>query len=125
MRRIAFALLVAALPTTALQAQTMPVSTFLAKADALKSKGPLAVFSGDLKLLKAEVNNSAQAYGNDVKAARKAGKLTHSCPPAGTKLSMNSDELLGYFNSIPPAQRNMSVKTAFYGLMKKKFPCPA
>ncbi|HLL58947.1 MAG TPA: hypothetical protein VK391_03545 [Allosphingosinicella sp.] len=103
----------------------MPVSTFLAKANALKSKGALAVFSGDLKLLKAEVNNSAKAYGNDVKAARKAGKLTHSCPPAGTKLSMNSDELLGYFNSIPPAQRNMSVKTAFYGLMKKKFPCPA
>jgi len=125
MRRIAFALLVAALPATALQAQTMPVSTFLAKANALKSKGALAVFSGDLKLLKAEVNNSAKAYGNDVKAARKAGKLTHSCPPAGTKLSMNSDELLGYFNSIPPAQRNMSVKTAFYGLMKKKFPCPA
>ena len=46
MRRIAFALLVAALPATALQAQTMPVSTFLAKADALKSKGPLAVFPG-------------------------------------------------------------------------------
>jgi hypothetical protein len=38
---------------------------------------------------------------------------------------MNSDELLGYFNSIPPAQRNMSVKAAFYNMMAKKYPCPA
>jgi hypothetical protein len=125
MRKIPFVLLIAALPATALQAQAMPVSTFLTKASALKSKGPLALLSGDFKLLKAEVNNSAQAYAKDVQSARKAGKLTHSCPPAGTSLSMNSDELLGHFNAIPPAQRSMSVKAAFYDLMKKKFPCRA
>jgi hypothetical protein len=124
MRKIAFGLLIAAVPATALQAQAMPVSTFLAKADALKKKGPLALLSGDLKLLKAEINNSAKAYGTDVRAARKAGKLTHSCPPQGTTLSMNADELLGHFKAIPAADRNMSVKAAFYGLMKKKFPCP-
>ena len=37
-------------------AQQMPVSTFLSKADALESKGPMALFSGDLKLLKNEVS---------------------------------------------------------------------
>jgi hypothetical protein len=103
----------------------MPVSQFLAKADALKKKGPLALFSGDIKVLKAQIQNSAKAYGADVGAARKAGKLTHSCPPAGTSLSMNSDELLAYFNSIPPSQRSMSVKAAFYGMMQKRYPCPA
>jgi hypothetical protein len=117
--------LLAAAPLTAAQAQSMPVSTFLAKADALKKKGPLALLSGDIKVLKAEVQNSAQAYGKDVRAARAAGKLTHSCPPAGTKLSMNSNELLGHFDSIPPAQRGMTVKAAFYDMMKKKYPCPA
>jgi hypothetical protein len=75
-------------------------------------------------VLKAGITNSATAYTKDVGAARKAGKLTHSCPVAGTKLSLNSDELLGYFNSIPPAQRNMTVKTAFYNMMAKRYPCP-
>lgn len=125
MRKILFGLLLAALPVTAVQAQAMPVSTFLAKARALKTKGPLALLSSDLKLLKTEVNNSATAYASDVRAARAAGKLTHGCPRQGTALSLNADELLAHFESIPPAQRNMSVKTAFYGLMKKKFPCPA
>ena len=32
-------------------AEAMPISTFLAKADALKSKGTLALFSGDLRFL--------------------------------------------------------------------------
>ena len=125
MHKLGLALFLIAAPAAAAEAQSMPVSTFLAKADALKKKGPLALFSGDIKVLKAQVQNSAQAYAVDVRAARKAGKLTHSCPPAGTQLSMNSDELLGYFKSIPPAQRNMSVKTAFYNMMAKRFPCPA
>ena len=125
MKKIALALLITLAPVGAVQAQNMPVSQFLAKAEALKKKGPLALFSGDMKVLKGEINESAKAYGTDVRAARKAGKLTHSCPPQGTTLSMNSDELLGYFNSIPPAQRGMTVKAAFYNLMKKKFPCPA
>jgi hypothetical protein len=125
MNKVALVLLLTLAPLGAVQAQNMPVSKFLAKAESLKKKGPLALLSGDLKLLKSEVHNSANAYAADVRAARKAGKLTHSCPVQGTTLSMNSDELLGHFNSIPPAQRNMSVKTAFYGLMKKKYPCPA
>jgi hypothetical protein len=125
MHKLGLALFLIAAPVAAAEAQNMPVSKFLAKADALKKKGPLALLSGDLKVLKTEINNSATVYAKDVGAARKAGKLTHSCPAAGTKLSLNSDELLAYFNSIPPAQRNMSVKTAFYGLMAKRYPCPA
>jgi hypothetical protein len=125
MKKIALALLITFAPVSAVQAQNMPVSQFLAKADGLKKKGPLALFSGDIKVLKAEIQGSAKAYGADVRAARKAGKLTHSCPPEGTTLSMNSNELLAYFNSIPAAQRSMSVKTAFYGMMAKKYPCRA
>jgi hypothetical protein len=125
MYKVAFALSMMIAPISAVQAQNMPVSKFLAKADGLKKKGPLALFSGDIKVLKAEIQNSAKAYGADLRSARKAGKPTHSCPPEGTTLSMNSNELLGYFNSIPPAQRGMSVKTAFYNMMAKKYPCPA
>jgi hypothetical protein len=123
LRHIALALLLVAAPATALQAQAMPVSTFLAKADALKKKGPLALFSGDMKILKREINGSAKAYGAEIGAAKKAKNPQHSCPPKSIKLS--PDDILGHFNSIPPAQRNMSVKAAFYGMMKKRYPCPA
>jgi hypothetical protein len=123
MFKIAFGLLIAALPLTAVHAQAMPVSTFLAKADALKKKGPLALFSGDIKVLKREINGSAKAYGAEIGAAKKTNSPQHSCPPKSIKLSPG--DILGHFNSIPPAQRNMSVKTAFYGMMKKRYPCPS
>lgn len=44
MNKIALAILAAALPLTVVTA--MPVSTFLAKSEALMKKGPMAVFSG-------------------------------------------------------------------------------
>ena len=54
---------------TSASAQNMPVSTFLAKADALKAKGPLALFSSDIGVLKKEVEAAAVSYRGDRKAA--------------------------------------------------------
>ena len=123
MRHFAVALLMIALPVTALQAQTMPVSTFLAKANALKAKGPMALFSSDIGLLKKEIQNSAKALRAEQIAAQKAGRKPGVCMPP--KAVVNSNELLAHFNSIPAAQRNMSVQAGFAGLIRKKFPCPA
>ena len=125
MLKIAMGLLIAVLPVTIVQAQSMSVSTFLVKSEALKKKGPFALMSGDLKLLKAEVSNSARAYAADVRVQRKSGKFTHGCPPAGSQLTLNSKELLDYFGAIPPTQRRMSVKSAFYNMMKTRYPCPS
>ena len=123
MRQFAAALFMVALPVTALQAQTMPVSTFLAKANALKAKGAMALFSSDIGLLKKEIQNSAKALRAEQLAAQKAGRKPALCMPA--KAAVNSNELLAHFNSIPPAQRNMSVQAGFAGLIRKKYPCPA
>ena len=123
MRYFAMTLLVIALPATALQAHSMPVSTFLAKANALKAKGAMALFSSDIGLLKKEIQNSAKALRAEQLADQKAGRKSTLCLPA--KAAVNSNELLAHFNSIPAAQRNMSVKAGFAGLMRKKFPCPA
>ena len=46
--RVALAMMLFAV---AAPAAAMPVSTFLAKAEALKKKGPLAIFSNDVKVL--------------------------------------------------------------------------
>ncbi len=55
-------------------AAAMPVSTFLAKADKLKKKGPLAMFSGDIKLLMGQVKTDAAELRAENKAAEAAGK---------------------------------------------------
>jgi hypothetical protein len=114
-------LVVIALPAAALQAQSMPVSTFLTKADALKKKGPLALFSSDIGLLKKEIQNSAKTLRAEQIAAKKAGRKLPYCLPE--KASFNSTELLDHFRSIPAAQRNIPVQAGFAGLVRKKYPC--
>ncbi len=123
MRKIALALLIAAVPVAA-QAQNMTVSEFLSRAEALKKKGAMALFSSDIGRLKNEVMNSGKQLRAERLAAQKAGRKPAFCPPEQGKGSINSDELLAHFQSIPPAQRGMSVKAGFAGLMRKKYPCP-
>lgn len=74
----------------------MPVSEFLAKAEALKAKGAMALFSSDVKLLKKEMEPIILAYEADNAAARKAGKPL-SCPPEKPRLNLIED-----FRAIPP-----------------------
>ncbi|MDK2767722.1 hypothetical protein [Sphingomonas sp.] len=104
-------------------AQAMSVAEFLAKANALKAKGFLAIGSSDIKLLRTEVERASDAYRSDLASAKAAGRAPHSCPPPKGKAKIGSNELMAEFEAIPAAKRNMSVKTAFYAMMKKRFPC--
>jgi hypothetical protein len=125
MLKYCFVLLLAAAPLGALQAQSMPVSQFLGKAEALKKKGPLALFSSDLKLLKAEIQKSGASLRAERLAAKAAGRRQAFCPPEGPA-SLNSEEVLNHMRSIPAAQRpRMPVREAMRGLMARKYPCPA
>ena len=98
----------------------MPVSEFLAKADALKAKGMAAMFSTDIRLLKAEVNAAATSYRADVND----GKPPRSCPPPKGWAKLNADELMANFRLLPPAQQTTtSVRAAFANYMVSRFPC--
>jgi hypothetical protein len=120
------ALLLAAAPLGALQAQSMPVPQFLAKAEALKKKGPLALLSRDLGLLKKEVMQSAKLLRAERLAAKAAGRKPAYCPPEGSGSAFGSEELLAHFKSIPPAQAaRMRVKDGMRTLLAGRFPCPA
>jgi hypothetical protein len=123
MRKIVLGAALCLAPLTAAHAQTMTVATFLAKAEALKKKGAMAVFSSDIGKLKAEVEGSGKQLRAERLAAQKSGGKPAFCPPPAGKGSVNSNELLAHFNAIPPAQRGMSVKDGFAGLLRKKFPC--
>jgi hypothetical protein len=118
MRRPILAVLLLVLPAAA--HAEMSVATFLGKAEALKKKGMFALMSSDIGVLKKEVGVASATYRDEIKAARAAGRVPHSCPPP--KAAMNSDELMAHFRTLPGSA---SVKTGFYSLMKTRYPCPA
>jgi hypothetical protein len=99
----------------------MSVAAFLAKADALKAKGPMALLSSDIGVLKAEGQAAGAAYKAQLDAERKAGHPS-SCPPLGTRVA--GDDLMAQMRTYPSAARSkITVKTAMVGMFRAKFPC--
>ncbi len=116
----AIAALTLATPTFA-AAGDMSVAAFLAKADALEKKGAMAMFSSDLKVLKAEGTAASKAYRARLDRERAAGKPS-SCPPKGT--SIDSKDLLAHLRSYPVAARpTTTLRTAMAHMFIKKYPC--
>lgn len=106
------------------QPGAMSVATFLAKVEALKAKGMMAVFSSDIGVLKAEVTGSAQAYRRQLKTEAASGQQPSACPPE--RATLNSNELIAHMQSYPVAARpRVSVSAAVGDLFRKRFPCPA
>lgn len=124
MRKFAIVAALAAL-TLAPAAQAMTVAEFLAKAHKLQAKGILAPFYDDFKILKAEIRGITRSYRAEIAAAKAAARPPHSCPPPkGTPAAkIKPEALLGELDKIPPSQRGMSMKTAFYVFMQNRFPC--
>ncbi len=98
----------------------MSVGTFVSKGEALKAKGMTAMFSSDLKVLQSELKKASTIYRARLDQDKAAGRPAHSCPPAKGKASLNSDEVMGYFKTLPA---NTGLYGGMAGLMKKKYPC--
>ena len=117
------ALLLLVIPAAA-SAQTMNAETFHRKATALKAKGPLALFSRDLKLLTRE-GQAAGRRNRDLRlAAVKAGQKPRYCPPDGPQ-AMGSSEFMTRLQAIPAADRvRIDMTEATARILAAKFPCP-
>ena len=104
-------------------ATAMPVSIFLPKAEALQKKGPLALFSGDFKLLTKQIKSDAAALRAGNEAAAKAGRPKAYCtPPKGGSLS-NTD-ILASMREVPPSARaTTDTRDVLRGVMVRKYPC--
>lgn len=124
MKPLLIAALMIALSPAAASAQSMTVDQFLARADALKARGVLALGSSEMKALRDHMVAIGGEYRRDLEAARAAGKPPHSCPPARGQARIGSRELLAEFERIPPARRSISTKAAFYEMMRRRYPCP-
>ena len=98
------------------RADAMSAAEFLAKADALKAKGVLAVFSSNLGLLKTEFLNAGKVW--HAQAHR-----PNACPPPGP-LAANSDMIYSFVAAVPPQQRaTTSATDAIVAGLNRQYPC--
>ena len=73
-------LLLASAPATAAPGD-MSAATFLAKVDALKAKGMMAMMSSDIAMLRDEASAAGRAYRAKLASDKVAGRAPGSCPP--------------------------------------------
>lgn len=121
--KLLFAALVLAVPGSAI-AQSMNAESFLQRANKLKAKGPLALFSrGEIKVLMDEGKASADAARRQRLAVVKAGGKPRYCPPEGPQ-QMNSDEFMTRLAAIPrPERQKITMTEATTRILVAKFPC--
>ncbi len=125
MRKVTPLAIVAALLISG-TAQAMSVAEFLAKADALKARGVLALASPDIATLRNEIVAAGTVYRAGIDADIAAGRKPKSCPPPKGKTGVNSDDIIASFSKIPVAKRaQTSTAAAFAAFMTKRYPCPA
>ena len=104
-------------------ASAMPVATFLAKANALQKKGPMALFSGDLKLLTNQIKRDAGELRAENKSAEAAGRRKAYCTPAGG-VKLSNRDIMDAMNAVPAAQRSaLHTKDALRAYFARRFPC--
>lgn len=122
---VRFALLLLLAVPAAVSAQSMNAEIFHQKAAALMKKGPMAVFSSDLKRVMNEGKASAGKAREQRLAAVKAGQKPRYCPPEGAK-GINSDEYMKGLSAIPAAERaQIDMTEATTRILARKFPCRA
>jgi hypothetical protein len=123
MRLMVFAVCLAAFAGPAV-AQQMNADVFYQRANKLKAKGALAVFSGgEIKALMREGQAAGKASGLKHKADKAAGRPPRFCAPPGPQ-KMGSDEFMTRLGAIPPAERRrIDMTEATTRILAAKFPC--
>ena len=119
-----YRLLITALAAAAATpAYATDVATFLAKVEAVKGKGVMAMFSSDLKLLMGEVGGSMKALKEERLAAVAGGRRPAYCPSGKAELSRQ--ELFAAMEAVPSRARSkVQVKEALRAQLTRKYPCP-
>jgi hypothetical protein len=117
---IAIALAMVAAPALA---QSMNAEAFHQRAQALKKKGAMAIFSrGEIKALTTEAQAAARRAREQRLSTTKAGGKPRSCPPEGSR--MDSDEFMTRLAAIPPAERKqIDMTEATIRILASKYPC--
>lgn len=104
-------------------AMAMDVHSFLTKAHSLKQRGPLAPFSRDYGVLKAEIDRSIAAVRAERQTAQAAGRRPAYCPVGGNRIERT--EIFAALEAVPVTQRSqVQVQDVLRRLYARKYPCP-
>jgi hypothetical protein len=124
MRPVFAAALLFALSTPAAAAAAPGTAeNFLNRADRLLGKGPMALFDGDYKKLKAEGTAAGNSIEAERVAAEKAGKPIKYCSPK-PHADLGDREFLSRLRQIPQAERQrLTLRAAMLQVLQRKYPC--
>jgi hydrogenase maturation factor HypF (carbamoyltransferase family) len=113
------ALLIAgvALPASA----AMTVGTFLARANALRDQGPMALMSPDFTTLKAEAKTATTQLKAERAARAAAGKPPIACVPEVEKIGIM--DMLDGLAALPAADQKRPLKDGYAKVIAKHYPC--
>jgi hypothetical protein len=101
----------------------MPVSDFLARFQALDSKGDPAKLAAELAELRSEVQKDAAELRAERLAAASAHKVPAYCPPPDAA-QPTAEEIVAALEDVPEASRPIvQVKDALRGYLAVRFPC--
>lgn len=106
----------------AAQAQSgMTLDTFVTQANRIPMNAT-AMLRADARRLMRESQASIRTVGEEIKAARAAGRTPLACTP--DKVSINPQQLLAFMNGIPRERRvRMSVTDGFRAWFAHRYPC--
>ena len=111
-----------AMPSALLAARgDMTLAVFVAKADALQAQGPLALFSPELEVLKAEGKAAGASYRVRLLNERAAGRPS-SCSPDNAQIV--PEELVAFLKKYPAKIRpRVSIRQGVADYFIMKYPC--
>jgi hypothetical protein len=116
----ALALLAVAAPAFAAPGD-VNAQSFYANAMAMKKKGAMALFSGDIKTMKAQMQDAGVRVRAENLAAKARGAPLY-CPPAKAKGDVNF--VINGLGKIPEARRRqMNLVQAWRAVLVDAFPC--
>ena len=123
MKKLAAVLsVVLALSATVAQAQSaMTLDAFVTRANRIPLN-PAAMLMPDAHRLKGEAERAFRTVGQEIRAARAAGRTPAACPPE--RIELNPRQLLAHLNGIPQARRQqMTVTDGIRSWMASRYPC--
>ena len=122
MRAFIIAALAAVLFAGSSAAQSaMTLNDFITRANRIPLN-PTAMLRPDAHRLKGEVERAFRTVGNEIEAARTAGRTPPACPPE--RINLDVRQMLAFLNGIPEARRQrMSVTDGIRSWMASRYPC--
>ncbi|HVL41874.1 MAG TPA: hypothetical protein VM348_06930 [Brevundimonas sp.] len=108
---------------SALAQSAMTLDTFVTRANRIPLNAT-AMLRPDAHRLKGEAERAFRTVGNEITAARAAGRTPPACPPA--QINLNVRQMLTFLNGIPEARRQrMTVTDGIRSWMASQYPCRA